>query len=274
MSNNTPARPLRLDVVIIDAQVDFCHPTGKLFVPGADKDTVRLASFINRVGPKVTMFHATMDSHQADHIAHPISWVGRDGKNPNPFTLISVDDVKNGVWRATDPSRQAHFLAYVESLAANARYVLCIWPEHCLIGSPGHNMMPEVWDALTNWTRTKGRSVNYVTKGSNRETEHYSALMADVPVATDPSTKLNTQFLKALAAADILVITGQAASHCVANTIRDVAANFSPDEVKKFYLLKDCMSAVPGFEKLAEDFYRDMEAQGATIIDDSSKFLV
>ena len=34
------------------------------------------------------------------------------------------------------------------------------------------------------------------------------------------------------------------------------------DYVKKFVLLKDCISPVPGFEKLQEQFIADMTAKG------------
>lgn len=30
--------PLKIDLVAIDCQLDFCNPNGSLFVPGADKD--------------------------------------------------------------------------------------------------------------------------------------------------------------------------------------------------------------------------------------------
>lgn len=270
---STPTAPRSLHILGIDWQRDFCDPNGSLFVAGADADAKRFAAFLKRVGPRTAMVHMTLDSHQVDHIAHAANWRGKDGKPPGIFTTITVDDVRNGVWRAASPQRQAHFLTYVEALAVNKRYDLTIWPEHCLIGSQGHNVVPEVWEELTSWSRAKLRSVNYVTKGSNRDTEHYSAMQADVPVATDPSTKLNTGFLRALQQADILAITGQASSHCVANTVRDIAANFGPEEVKKFVIFRDLMSPVPPAKALADAFFVDMAALGVTIVDDSTKFL-
>ena len=265
--------PQRIHVLGIDWQVDFCSPTGNLYVAGADADSQRMAKFINRVGPRIEMFHMTLDSHQEVHIAHPIMWRGRDGAHPAPFTTITVDDVRAGTWRASDPMRQAWYLQYVESLKANARYDLMIWPPHCLIGQPGHNIMPEISAALSNWSKSRLRMVNYVTKGSHPDTEHYSAMQADVPVPTDPSTKLNTNFLKFLQRADRLIITGQASSHCVANTVRDIAANFSSDEVRKFTIVKDLMSPVPPAKGLADKFLVDMAAMGVTIVDDSSTLL-
>ena len=62
------SNPRRIHVLGIDWQVDFCDPKGALFVAGADVDTGRMAKFINRIGPRVEMFHFTLDSHQAVHI--------------------------------------------------------------------------------------------------------------------------------------------------------------------------------------------------------------
>jgi hypothetical protein len=51
-------------------------------------------------------------------------------------------------------------------------------------------------------------------------------------------------------------------SHCVANTIRDIADNFGEENIKKFVLLEDTCSNVTGFENFGTDFIRDMTARG------------
>lgn len=262
-----------IHVLGIDWQNDFCNDKGSLFVPGADKDAERVAALINRIGSKVEMFHFTLDSHQETHIAHPVSWVGSDGKHPGVFTIISVDDVEKGVWRASNPRLQAWYLDYVKRLRDNKRYALCIWPPHCIIGSWGHSLVPSVSDALRDWSKKRNRFVNYVTKGSNDMTEHYSAMQADVPVDADPSSKLNARLIDILQQATQIVITGQALSHCVANTIRDIVANFGTDQAKKFVLLKDASSNVTGFDKLGQDFVDEMVSKGMQI-DTTANYLV
>jgi nicotinamidase/pyrazinamidase len=255
-------------LLTIDPQNDFCTPTGgmgetgQLLVPGADKDMERLAAFITKNQKRLSEIHCTLDSHQAVHIAHPTFWVDSAGNHPNPFTLILVDDVKNGTWRPFNPAWQSRAQAYVDTLATNKRYVLCIWPLHCLIGTWGHAIVPEVAKALYKWEREEFSRVNFVAKGSNLFTEHYSGVQADVPDDTDPSTKLNVDLIKAIVDADEILITGQALSHCVANTVTDIANNFGDDNIKKFTLLEDTTSNVTGFEKLGQDFVKDMCARG------------
>jgi len=51
----------------------------------------------------------------------------------------------------------------------------------------------------------------------------------------------------------------------VANTITDIANDFGDDNVKKFTLLEDTASNVPGFEKLGRDFVTTMVKKGMKV---------
>lgn len=270
-------------LICIDAQNDFCvanqfdglglsddvrrklQPSeqhGALVVPGADKDMERLAAFINANRKRLAEIHCTLDSHQLIHIAHPIFWVNSKGEHPKPFTLVSDGDVRNGTWRPFHPGLQSYAQHYVDTLKANGRYDLCIWPPHCLIGTWGHGVVASVAKAFIGWEEETVNRVNYVTKGSNFLTEHYSGVQADVPDDADPTTKLNTGLIDLLTEADEILITGEALSHCVANTIRDIAAKFGDANIQKFVLLEDTSSNVPGFENLGTDFVKEMVGKG------------
>lgn len=253
----------RTQLLIIDAQVDFCRPDGALSVPGADQDTTRLATMVNRCFDMLDDIRVTLDSHQPVHIAHPICWVDKDGNHPGPFTLINLEDVEgtSPKWRAFNPTWQQRQVDYVKALKEGARYVLCIWPPHCLIGTEGHTIMPELNDALRKWQDTFAL-IDYVTKGSNPLTEHYSVVKADVPDPKDPSTQLNTHFIRRLQEADRVLVGGQALSHCVANSVRDIATEFGDEHIKKLVLLEDACSPVPSFENMADDFIKEMTGRG------------
>ena len=254
---------MKTHLLIIDPQVDFCDPRGALFVKGADRDVTRLAAFVRKHGPTLADVHVTLDSHQLVHVAHPIFWIDADGNHPKPFTVITGLEVegKDPKWKTTSPAIRQRGIDYVKALAAGGRYMLVIWPPHCLIGRPGHNVMPELADALETWQQ-RLRLVRYVTKGSNPLTEHYSAVKADVPDSLDPGTQINTQLIETLQDADRILIAGEALSHCVANTVRDIAAEFGEDQIKKLVLLEDAASSVTGFEKLGEDFVKEMVGRG------------
>lgn len=260
----------KVHLITIDPQNDFCVATGPggekgtLVVAGAEQDMNRLGAFINKNKTRIDQIHCTLDSHQLVHIAHPAFWVNSKGERPTPFSLITEDDVKNGVWRAYNPQWQGKALHYVETLKKNGRYVLCIWPPHCLIGTWGHSIVPVVAKALYEW-EAEFQRVNFVAKGSNLFTEHYSGVQADVPDDEDVSTKLNTDLIEVLKDTDEILITGEALSHCVANTVRDIAAKFGDDQIKKFTLLEDTSSNVGTFEKLGQDFVKEMVAKGMKV---------
>jgi len=256
---------LKVHLVIIDPQFDFCSPQGSLFVKGADADVKRLAAMIDRLGGKLDDIHVTLDSHHYIDIAHPSFWVDGNGKHPAPFTIISVLDVESGKYTTTNPAFLPRALEYVRALAKNGRYPLCIWPPHCLIGSTGYQVDGDLFQSLVKWEENCFAMVNYVTKGSNFWTEHYSAGMADVPDPTDPGTMLNTAFIGTLQESDIIALSGEARSHCLANTVTDIANNFWEDNIKKFVLLEDCTSDVGGFEYMGKEFVKAMMARGMKI---------
>lgn len=253
-------------LLVIDPQVDFCDPNGSLFVKGADADMKRLATMIRENINLIERINITLDSHQYVHIAHPIFWINSKGEHPNPFTVITVEDVEKGVWKTTNPQMQQWGLDYVKTLRDNKRYVLCIWPYHCLIGSKGATVVPELFDAVCEWEK-RFRKVNYVPKGSNIFTEHYSAVKADVIYSGDPTTMLNSTFINMLKTGNDILIAGEALDYCIANTIRDIANEFTEDEIKKFVLLEDATSCVnaPGLEHLGPDFIKEMTGRGMRI---------
>ena len=62
-----------------------------------------------------------------------------------------------------------------------------------------------------------------------------------------------------------LVICGQALSHCVNYTVRDIVSQWSPSSPSSITILKDCTSSVPGFEEAGEKFLQDMMEVGVNV---------
>lgn len=177
-----------LCILIIDQQVDF-HPGGSLAIPTANDDAHRIASFISTHQSNLAQIILTLDSHQRYHIAHGIFWENEAGESPAPFTLIPKSDIVSGKWKPRNPELKEYVLAYTEALEKNGKFKLCIWPEHCIIGTPGHTIVPNVHAAALEWTKNSMKQIQYVMKGSNSFTEHYSALKAEFELPYDPSTR-------------------------------------------------------------------------------------
>lgn len=123
----------------------------------------RLAAMVRRLKSKLDDIHVTLDSRHFIHIAHPIFWKDSKGDRPPVFTKISRAEVEGGAWSPTMPGMYRRALDYVRKIEQNGRYELTIWPPHCLIGSPGHTVFPELFSALTEWEK-RFAVVDYVTK--------------------------------------------------------------------------------------------------------------
>lgn len=282
--DNTMARrgSIKVDLLIVDPNNDFMGNddgspysvkladgkayTATLPVQGAVSDAMRASALIRRIGPKLHDIHVTLDSHHPMHIAHPDMWRDGNGKPPAPFTLIRSADMKADMWRARNPLHQRRMYKYLVALEATGR-LHCIWPPHCLIGSWGHNVQIDIFNALTEWERSEMGVLDVVTKGSSVWTEHFGGLMAEVPDPNDPSTQLNTGLITTTQEADLIGVLGWASSHCLKRTAEQLADNIGDAHIKKMVLITDCMSPVPAipgvdFPAIAAQFLNDMEARG------------
>jgi nicotinamidase-related amidase len=246
-------------LVIIDPQNDF-HPGGSLAIPTADEDSARTAKFITEKALAIDEIVVTLDSHQRFHIAHGLFWTDSSNKHPPPFTIITAADIEAGKWRSCVPEYQEIGLTYARKLEEAGRFKICIWPEHCIIGTTGHNVRPSVMEALNYWAEVNKKEIRWVFKGQNIFTEMYSALKAEVPLQ-DSRTRRNVELIDFIKKHDRILVCGQALSHCVNFTTRDLVESFRAHH-DKVIVMTDGSSPVPGFEKEGQTFLNDMRALG------------
>jgi len=271
-----------IQLLIIDPQIDFIDipldirasmsgdPTNPfksgLPVTGSWEDSIRLGNFISKHKKNITGITVTLDTHQQYDVAHAMFWINQEGKNPQEFTIISSTDIKNGVWKPIDTSITQRMIEYTESLEKQGLFPLCIWPYHCIVGTTGYGIIKPVMDSLLDWERTMKNRYAPVTKGHNPYTEHYGAFFAEVADPKDPTTTLNNRLIKRFKEADLILLTGQALSHCVNRTVTQLADNFGEENIKKLILLEDTSSSVTGFEQHGIDFIKDLKARGMRCI--------
>lgn len=250
-------------LLVIDAQKDFMDiPGAALPVAGAVKDTERICAFIDRVNPAAIF--SSLDTHYVLDIAHAAWWKKKDGSPVDPFTLIMAADIENGTYvPQVDPKRS---LAYVKALEANGEFNHFIWPDHCIQGSEGHALLPIYMTALNEWSAKNFRWVNFITKGVNPFTEHFGIFRANVPVPEDAvNTDINQALFNAMNTYDEIYLAGQARSHCVANSLRQLIT-IAPQLASKLIVLTDCMSDVqglpPDFYQMVNNLYGDAISKG------------
>jgi len=279
--------PRKVQLLLVDPQNSFCKQVepdlqqrlhdGELCIPGAWEDMQRVADLIRRLGGRLGAIDVTLDSHHLLHVAHPIWFRDQSGRHPEPFTIMRAEggvirgshtDAEGragdvGEFTTTRREHHQRTIEYLGQLAARGRYPHCIWPPHCLIGTPGHNVVGPLMEALLEWSAGRLHQINLVMKGSNIFVEHFSAVRAEVPDPDDPRTQLNRPLIERWTQADEILLAGEAGSHCLANTVRDVADELPAAAfLKKCVLLIDGTSPVPGFEHYQQQFLDQMTARG------------
>lgn len=258
----------KICLVAVDVQNTFCIPGFELYVggrsgTGAVDDNRRLCEFIYRNLGVITRIAPTMDTHQAMQIFHAIYLVNDRGEHPAPYTLVSVDDIANGVWKfnpaigsslGVDAAYgQRHLAHYTRKLKQGGKYDLTIWPYHAMLGGIGHALVSAVEEAIFFHSLARYSQPLFHVKGDRPFTEHYSVLGPEVLEGPDGERigEKSEKFLQMLLRFDALIIAGQAKSHCVAWTIADLLDEIRKQDerlAKKVHLLEDCTSpvVVPG----------------------------
>jgi nicotinamidase-related amidase len=266
-----------IHLLIVDPQNDFCdlpdsyRPTDPLTgsavepalpIAGAHADMQRLARFIDATAHALSSITVTLDSHHRLDIAHPTFWRMGNGDPVPPFTPITAAQLRAGEFVPRHDDDVPRTLNYLDELEARGRYTLMAWPVHCEIGTWGHNVHADVRAAYGRWEEDRQFIVRKVPKGANPWTEHYSALMAEVPDADDPRSQLNRGLLDSLDRADLILVAGEAGSHCVKATVEHLAEHLPGGNLSRIVLLTDCMSPVAGFANAQAGFLHRMRDLG------------
>jgi nicotinamidase-related amidase len=262
-ANDSP----RVCLLAVDVQNTFCIPEFELFVAGrsgtgAIDDNRRLCEFVYRNLGTITQIVPSLDTHRALQVFHAIWLVDSDGEHPAPYTLVSAEDVESGRWRMNPANAAAlgmepsyarrHLAHYTRRLAEGGKYDLTIWPYHAMLGGIGHALVPAVEEAIFFHTVARHSQPDFQVKGDNPLTEHYSMLGPEVTEGPDgdPLAARNTALVQKLLTFDIVIVAGQAKSHCLAWTIDDLLTHPDVREhlAPRTYLLEDCTSpvVVPG----------------------------
>ena len=278
----------RTALILIDVQNTFCLPEFELFVGGrsgrgATGDGERIAAFLYRNLDRITQVVATLDTHTAAQIFHPLFWVDADGGHPAPHTVITLADVEDGRWRvnpalapAVAPREgfdvEAWGRHYARRLAEGGKYPLVVWPYHSMVGGIGLAMVSAVEEAVFFHAIARQSPTRVEIKGRNPLTENYSALRPEVTEdeSGSPIASANHALVEHLLSFDTVIVAGEAQSHCVAWTVEDLLSEIrtrDPRLAERVVLLDDCTSpvVVPGvvdFTEAAEAAYVRFAAAG------------
>ncbi len=251
-------------LVAIDVQNTFCTPDFELYVggrsgTGAVDDNKRLCEFIYRNLNKITNITATLDTHHPIQVFHSLFLVDENGEHPDPFTLISADDIRRGTWKFNTAVAQElgikaeygqHLLEhYTGELQKREKFDLTVWPYHAMLGGIGHALVSALEEAIFFHSVARNAQPDIIIKGRHPLTEHYSALGPEIDTDHE-GTKLvekDDALIRKVKEYDAVIIAGEAKSHCVAWTVDDLMHELQKQDsslLSKIYLLEDCTSPV------------------------------
>jgi len=207
-------------LLVVDLQEDFCPPNGSLAVAHG-RDTVAVINELLAL-PSFAVRIATKDWHPPDHISFASN---HEGKHPFVDSATVVNPY--------NPSET---------------YETRLWPIHCVQGSPGAQLIPELDVA---------RLDAVIEKGTRKEVEMYSAFY-------DPFEKprvSDSGLAASLREAGIthVYVVGLAADYCVKCTALDALK-----EGFTTYIVEEGTRAVdaPGWAECRAE----TEARGARVV--------
>ncbi|KAI0421757.1 isochorismatase [Xylaria grammica] len=186
-------------LIVVDLQEDFCPPGGSLAVPGG-RDVV--APINKLLELPFALKVATKDWHPPDHISFAANHPGKQ-----PYT---------------------DFVTIVNPDNATESYSSRLWPVHCVQGTPGAELLPEL-DA--------GKLDEIVEKGTDRRVEMYSPFYDPFTSPRVSDSGLAT-LLRDRGVTDVYVV-GLAGDYCVKSCAEDAAK-----EGFRTYLIEECTRAV------------------------------
>ncbi len=255
----------KICLLLVDCQNTFCTPGFELFVGGrsgngAVDDSRRICRFIYSNIGAISHIIASLDTHRVMQIFHSIFLINDKGENPNPMTVISTDDIKNGKWKVNPDivenipggiyeEMQKYLQHYCEELEKHGKLQLMIWPYHAMLGGIGHALVSAIEEALFFYTIARRKQPDFEIKGENLLTENYSIFRPELTrdAKGQSIASENIGFFDRLLNYDRIIIAGQAKSHCVVWTVEDLLSEIKsrdPKFAEKIYLLEDCTSPV------------------------------
>lgn len=233
-------------LLAIDVQNDFMEGIGSLAVQGSRADVQRLTQWMYRNIGSLTQVICSLDCHSMMQIFHPVWWVDHEGNHPEPFIIITYDDVIQGVWSAAHGGNERS-LEYLKNLENDHKKKLCIWPYHCLEGTAGAKLESQFTKMLYFHAAARSSPPQLIYKGQNPYTEMYGIIKAEY----DPDHYINYEVLNAVSQFDAIYMAGQASSHCVLASVTQILEHFADHReiTSRITLLEDCMSPIAGYEE-------------------------
>jgi len=248
-------------LLIIDPQNDFMED-GNLAVKGARDDILNLTTFIYNNLRKIDKIKVSLDSHTYKQIFHQIWWEDTQGNHPDFYTVIDEHSKFKPIFY------KEHSMKYLKHLEENDKELI-IWPYHCLLGTFGHNIEANLENMLSYFSLVTKNTVEKITKGSNPLSEMYGIFKEEF---SEMNTNINPMLAKAYGKYENIIIAGEAKSHCVLETVKQMCEFYAFEDFdSNIFILDDCMSSIEGFEEKTNKAFETLVNKYNIVLTNSKK---
>lgn len=244
-------------LLIIDPQVDFI--SGSLPVATAEECMNRLSSFIDEGPDLFSDILVTLDSHLPGHISFRSSWNVRSWEDEDDITEITPEMIGQTVKPKYPFLNQVDIAEYLDKFP---RKRLNLWPDHCVIGTPGHSIWPRLKESLDKWSSKSKKPWEILMKGNRPDREMYSAILCDGEVfqGLTCTPGIDSNLIESY---DKIYIAGIAKDFCVAATVKDLIEQFEPEIQSRLVFIDDCMPQIIDGNESCNIYDEAVEKHGA-----------
>ena len=251
-------------LLIIDPQNDFMED-GSLPVKGSREDMINLISFIHTNLQKIDKIKISLDTHSYTQIFFQSWWKDSNGKHPDFFTQINKSSQFMPIFHKDD---SINYINYLEKVNKE----LIIWPYHCILGTYGHNIEPNLEQMLSYFSLVTKKKVERFTKGSNPLSEMYGIFREEY---SEVNTTIDPIIAKAYGKYENIIIAGEAKSHCVLETVKQLCEFYQFNDFNsKIHILEDCTSSIEGFNKKTDEEFDKLKKNYNIILTNSKKIIL
>lgn len=275
------SRKTRVGLLGIDYLTTFCGRNRELTLyPRAIRDVRRATEFLYRNIGVIDDVILTADCHLSGSITQPIFWLDKKGRHPKPFTDIRAGEV-GSKWfvnrqMADSLGKPYKWLvehaAYVVSTLGRLGFPLTVWPFHAQSGCIDQCFVPSFSEAVKFHYYVRQGRERVLYKGRSPFIEEYSSFNVLLERSFDGTAlgSPDVELLNAIVNYDVLIVCGEALSHCVPASISGIIAwmrqRSMEARIPRIYLLQDCCSPVTKFEKRAEEAVRELQSDGVQVV--------
>jgi nicotinamidase-related amidase len=223
---------------------------------------INLISFIHNKLKKIDRIKVSLDTHSYNQIFYKSWWQDTNGNHPDYFTIINKNSKFKPIFH------EKHSIDYINYLEKTNKELI-IWPYHCILGTYGHNIEPNLENILSYFSLVTKKKVEKITKGSNPLSEMYGIFKDEF---SSENTTMDSILAKAYGKYENIIIAGEAKSHCVLETVKQLCEFYKfKDFNSTIFILEDCTSSINGYEEKTNEEFNKLKSKFNIVLTNSKK---